>query len=130
MLLDEIASYLASQGVGTEGVDLFKSLMPDEPSNCVALYDYGGSPPAMTLGAGAAQWEEPRIQVVARATTYSAARTKIGDVFTVLHSLLNTTLSGTLYISIEAVQSPFLLDRDESGRVRCACNFHIRKVLS
>lgn len=130
MLLDEIGNYLQTQGVGTLGSTLFLSVMPDTPDDVVSVYDYGGLPPVMTLGAGAAKWEEPRIQVVARATTYSAARTKIGAVFTALHSLLNTSLSGTLYLSIEAVQSPFTLDRDTNGRVRCACNFHIRKALS
>jgi hypothetical protein len=82
------------------------------------------------MGGTAAKWEEPRIQAVARAATYSAARTKIGAIFTALHAVNNTTLSGTLYLSIEAVQSPFFLERDQSDRVKMVCNFHVRKVLS
>lgn len=129
-VLDDVGALLQTQGVGTLGTDLFLSTLPDVPDACVALYEYGGGPPQHTLGGTSAKWEEPRIQAVARATTYSAARTKIGAIFTALHAVNNTTLSGTLYLSIEALQSPFFLEKDQSSRVKMVCNFHIRKVLS
>lgn len=129
-VLDDVGAYLQTQGVGTLGTDLFLSALPDTPDAACVLYEYGGAPPQHTMGGTAAKWEEPRIQAVARAATYSAARTKIGAIFTALHAVNNTTLSGTLYLSIEAVQSPFFLERDQSDRVKMVCNFHVRKVLS
>ena len=41
----------------------------------------------------------------------------------------NQTLTSTLYLKIEAQQSPFALDRDSQERLIMSCNFLIAKVL-
>ena len=130
MLLDELATYLAAQGIGTQGVDLFNGVLPDSPPDAVALFEYGGVAPVHALGGGQAKYERPRVQVVARATTYSAARSKIETIYKLLQAVSNASLSSVRYLSIEAVQSPFLLTRDENARVVLACNFQIVKELS
>lgn len=130
MLLDELGLYLQAQGVGTLGTDLFTGTLPDAPDNAVAIYEYGGVSPVSTLGPGQAKFERPRIQVLARATTYSAARSKIETVFKLLHGLANTSLSSVRYLLVEAVQSPFFMEKDANNRVKLACNFQIHKELS
>lgn len=124
MLLDDIATYLEANSIGTVGTDLFKGDMPETPDNCVALFEYAGEPPEV-----ATDIEYPGLQVRVRNTSYSAARVKIDAVYALLHTLANTTLSGTKYLSIFAVQSsPVPLGRDSSNRVDLAQNYKVTKV--
>jgi hypothetical protein len=128
--LDELSAYLQAQGIGTAGTDIFSGIIPDSPDACVSLMEYGGVSPVHALGGGNAKFERPRVQVVARATTYSAARTKIEAVYKLLHKVTNTTLSSVRYLMIEAAQSPFFLERDSNNRVTLAVNFQVHKELS
>ena len=130
MLLDEIGNYLQAQAVGTLGTDLFTGTLPDAPDACTGLMEYGGAAPVHALGGGQAKYERPRLQVVVRATTYTAARTKIETVYKLLQALSNTTLSSVRYLSVEAVASPAFLERDANNRVKLVVNFQIHKELS
>lgn len=122
MMLNEIGTYLQSQGIGTLGTDLFLSLMPDQPDNCTALFEYAGSPPDL-------HWpgEYPGLQVRVRNASYAAGRAKIGEVFKKLHGLHEQNLSGTRYLLIKARGSPEVLKRDESNRTEWFVNFEIIK---
>jgi hypothetical protein len=123
MLLDDIATYLQSQGVGAVGTDLFNGSLPDEPDNCVALFEYAGSPPDLHWNG-----EYPGLQVRVRNTSYPAARAKIETVITKLHGLTETMLSDTRYLLIRANQSPESLGQDASNRVELVVNFSIIKT--
>ena len=121
MLLDDIADYLESQGIGTVGVDLFKGDTPEIPDNCVTIERYAGQSPGM-LG-----YEKPGLQVRVRNKIRENAEIKIKSIETLLHCLCNTTLSGTRYLSIFAQQSPTPLGRDESNRFDLVQNYIITK---
>ena len=148
MMLKEIGTYLATQNVGTVGTDIFLGLMPDQPDNCIALFEYAGSPPDLHWNG-----EYPGLQVRVRNKSYAAARTKIGEVVTALHGLYEQTLgggdgdeepvgdgdegngdggepipvTGTRYLLIKARGSPEILKRDASNRVELVLNFEIIK---
>lgn len=130
MLLDELAAYMQTNGIGTPGTDLFEGTLPDSPDAAVTLYEYGGLAPTHTIGGGAAKFERPRVQVLARATTYSAARSKIEAVYKLLDQLAGVTLSSVRYLRVEAVSSPLFLERDANNRVKMVCNFQVHKELS
>ena len=121
MLID-ISTYLKNQGVGTPGTDMFLGLMPDQPDNCIALFEYAGSPPDLHWNG-----EYPGLQVRVRNKSYAAARTKIGEVMAKLHGLYEQTLSGTRYLLIKARGSPEVLKRDNNNRVELFVNFEIIK---
>ena len=121
MLLDDIADYLETQGIGTVGVDIFKGEMSDEPSNCVAIERYAGKPPD-TLG-----YEYPGLQVRVRNTSRPDAEAKIKSIESLLHCLSNITLNGTRYLSLFAQQGPVPLGRDESNRIDLVQNYIITK---
>src|SRR5574337_2076253 len=129
MILDELGLYLQTNSIGTLGTDLFTGTLPDTPDNAVALYEYGGVTPVSTLGPGQAKFERPRVQVLVRATTYSAARSKIESIYKLLHGLANTSLSSVRYLLVEAVQSPAFMEKDTNNRVKLICNFQIHKEL-
>lgn len=121
-MLTEIGAYLAIKNVGTVGADLFLGLMPDQPDNCIALFEYAGSPPDLHWNG-----EYPGLQVRVRNTSYAAARTKIGEVAKKLHGLHEQTLSGTRYLLIKARGGPEVLKRDNNNRVEFFVNFEIIK---
>ena len=121
-MLKEIGTYLATKSIGTVGTDIFLGLMPDEPDNCIALFEYAGSPPDLHWNG-----EYPGLQVRVRNKSYAAARTKIGEAMTALHGLHEQTLSGTRYLLIKARGSPEVLKRDNNNRVELFVNFEIIK---
>jgi len=121
-MLSDISTYLKNQGVGTPGTDMFLGLMPDQPDNCIALFEYAGSPPDLHWNG-----EYPGLQVRVRGTSYEAARTKIGEVMEKLHGLHEQMLSGTRYLLIKARGSPEILKRDNNNRVELFVNFDVIK---
>ena len=152
-MLKEIGTYLQSQGIGTLGANVFLGLMPDQPDNCIALFEYAGSPPDLHWNG-----EYPGLQVRVRNKSYAAARTKIGEVMAELHGLYEQTLgageepdeddegvgeddskgggeevgeptpaTGTRYLLIKARGSPEILKRDNNNRVELFVNFEIIK---
>lgn len=128
-LLDEIGVFLASEGHGTLGVDLFLSLLPDAPDSCVAVYEMPGQGPVYVAGDVALPaWERVQLQVVARAASYPAARTKIGNVWRSLQKIGNEALSGTTYLAVQAVDSPAPLGRDHQQRELLAAHFTAWRV--
>jgi hypothetical protein len=122
VMLNEIGTYLQSQGIGTLGTNLFLGLMPDQPDNCIALFEYAGSPPDLHWNG-----EYPGLQVRVRNKSYATARTKIQEIYEELHGLHDQMLSGTRYLLIKARGSPEILKRDENNRVELFINFEIIK---
>jgi hypothetical protein len=134
MILDDITDYLSSGGVGTVGTNLFKGFLPESPDAATVVYETGGSAPvhAMNPLAGQAVVELPSVQVVCRdvAYEYATARATAHSVFKLLSGLPTRSINGTAYKWGAARQSPFLMGRDEAGRVLIACNYDIVKEVS
>jgi len=132
-LLDEVATYLQDTvSAGTIGTSLFKGIMPTTPDVCVAVYEYGGLAPDHGFGTAAISVEYPRIQIVVRgaAQDYDGPRDRAETIYQALAKVANTTLSSTQYLSIDPIQSPFLLRRDANGRVEIVFNCQVIKGLS
>jgi hypothetical protein len=96
--------------------------MPDEPDNCIALFEYAGSPPDLHWAG-----EYPGLQVRVRNKSYAAGRAKIEEVVAELHGAHELTLNGTRYLLIKARGSPEVLKRDNNNRVELFVNFEIIK---
>lgn len=129
-VLEDLGTYGAAQGLGTLGTDIFLGDFPDRPDALSALFEYTGAAPlqlmSSQLSPGALSF--PRIQVRTRALTYAAARAKAVDWQRKLHWLGPTTLSGTRYENIRALQSePFPLRVDANGRQEFAANYEVFK---
>ncbi len=122
MLLDDIVSHLQTEGVGTVGVDMFKGLLPDQPDNCTALFEYAGSPPDLHWNG-----EYPGLQVKVRNKSYAAGRVKIESVITKLHGLTEQVIGTTRYLLVRANQSPESLGRDANNRNEWVVNFTVIK---
>lgn len=130
-MVEEIGTFLAAAGVGTLGTDLFIDNMPDSPDTCVAVIEsIVGLPPTRTLGSGLPVTEMPRFQVYARAASKTTAHAKAKAAWDALEVVADQTLSGTRYERIEALQSPFLLKRDDADRWVFLANFQAHRVYS
>ena len=121
-MLTDIGTYLKNQGIGTPGTDIFLGLMPDQPDNCIALFEYAGSPPDLHWNG-----EYPGLQVRVRDASYTAGRARIDKIYRLLHGLYEEELGGTRYLLIKARGSPEVLKRDASNRVEFFINFEIIK---
>ncbi|HHV98601.1 MAG TPA: hypothetical protein GXX36_03350 [Clostridiaceae bacterium] len=122
MMLNEIGAYLQSQGIGTLATDLFLGQMPEEPDNCIALFEYAGNPPDLHWNG-----EYPGLQVRVRNKSYAAGRAKIQQIYGLLHGLHGQVLSGTRYLLIKARGNPEVLQRDENNRIEFFVNFEVIK---
>lgn len=120
MILDEVEAHLASNGVSSP---IFKALMPDAPDDALCLYEYAGGPPRFAHDGQA--WENLRVQVVSRATSYPAARAAAQNVYDALNGLSNRAIGGHDYLWAGALQSPFSLGRDDNSRHRIIINFEL-----
>lgn len=124
-MLEDIAGYLAAEGLGTLGTDLFLGLLPDQPDSCVALYAYPGRPPAWEHDGPQPALRYPRLQVLTRDPSYVAAESLARDASAALCALVNRPLGATTYGRVTPLQEPFPLERDASGRVLFTCNYEI-----
>jgi len=137
MILDELARHLQDNGIGTVGTNIFKSYSPNKPDSLLIIYETGGERPQDTFGStNVAAWENPRIQIISRSTEYQFARNKAESAFRVLIGIANQTIkassldSGSFYLRVNAIQSPFRLGIDENSRNLVACNFAVMKTIS
>ena len=132
MLLDDIADYLSTQGVGTVATDLFKSIMPDAPDDCIALFESGGHDPLHTMGAQAGQavLERPTLQVLCRSSRYDSARALALQVDQVLNGARDLTINGISYQWIVARHPPIQLGRDANNRHEISCNYDIAREMA
>lgn len=122
MVLDDIATILSDNGMGVS----YKDYMPTAPDSVVSIYSAGGQGPTHTMQAPHVL-EEPRIQVLCRASSLQEAHTTARGIYTVLTGLRNTDVSGVRYHWIDATQEPFLSVRDQNARFTVACNYTIKK---
>lgn len=122
MMLDDIAFYLSSHGIGTVGVNIFEGARPPTPNQLVALYQYAGEVPALIRGI---KMEYPGLQVWSRATTEPLAITLLDSVVDALHGLTEYSTAYARYLCIEARSSPMDMGADANGRLEYVVNFRV-----
>lgn len=136
--LEDVASLITAAGAGTLNVDTFLSTAASVPAGVgpyTLLVETGGmglerlhSDDVGVLNAPA--YERPGMQITVRATSYVTARTRARAVFDAVDGVFNTTINGTRYLEIIALQRPFDMGPDDSKRVRLAFNILGYKALS
>ena len=126
MLLDEISTYLVSQGVGVAGSTaswtVFKGIEPNTPEKCITLFETGG---LENEGHHDTPVDRPTFQVRVRADSYgySTARVKLGAARTALENIGNITLSSWKYVHVQAIGEAASLGYDENQLPRLVLNF-------
>lgn len=122
MLIDDIATYLVAEGVGTIGTDIFKGFQPPEPTECLVIIPTGGLAPDPDL----VGIKDPTIQILTRAATISAAMALAEAAYDALHGLANTTLGSTYVMYCKALQEPTSIGQDDNSNFEISCNYLLK----
>jgi len=137
MILDEIAKLITDNTTKAAGTDLFKSFMHSESQDSATfIFETQGIAPTRTFGSSDPAFENASIQIIDRSSDYQIARNSAETVFKLLDRQVNTTLlpaagtTGTLYLSIDAQQSPFSIGTDDNDRFQISHNYIVKKELS
>ena len=128
MLLTEIAAYLQAEGLGTLNTSIFFSL-PDTPDNVIVVYQNPGETGYHVRGRANPVIELPRFQIVVRDKSAANAYVRCERIYRALDGV-SGVLAGVGYLRIAALQPPFFLNSDESGRTSVTNNYRVSKELS
>lgn len=110
-LISDIADYLATQGLGTVATDIFESYLPDSVDSAIGVFDTGGLKPDTYLPT-----KEPTFQILIRAVTYTAGKSKLDSVRSALHRVANQTIGSTYFYFIHAISEGGHLGRNPETR--------------
>jgi len=137
MILDEIAKLIVDSTTMALGTNIFKGFENNRAQDTATfVHETQGAAPTRIFASSTPAWENPRIQIVDRSSDYQTGRDASELNYKILQGQVNVTLkpsssaSGTTYLTIDPVQSPFYLGLDDSDRHTFACNYQIFKSLS
>lgn len=122
MMLDDIATLLQTEGLGTVGTTIFKGHRPPTPDQCLTLYQYAGNPPRLVQGA---RYEYPGLQVWARSQDPSLPISMLEAVIDALHGITDYQTAYARYLIFVARQSPEAMGQDDLGRTEYVVNFRV-----
>lgn len=117
-LINDIASYLQTAGIGTLGTNLFASYMPDSVDTAVCVLDTGGVMPDPDIPT-----KSPTIQIFIRSADYATGKTKVDLVRATLHQLANTQVGSTYIYYCLAQSEGGHIGRNERGLDEFSMNF-------
>ena len=118
----------AGTSASTTG-NVFASRLPHTPATAIVVLQSPGGPPQHSF-TGGVPFEQPRVQVIVRSTSYATAESYAQTIWDGLDGIANSTTvssSGPRYVEISALQSPFDLGRDDNEWARIACNYQVKK---
>lgn len=126
-MLQDISTFLTALGtVGSESANppsIIQGFLPEGPDQLLALFALPGRKPERTMGGRSV--EQPQLNIIARAETYTDAETLINRVFNALDGY-SGEINGTRYLFIEALHQPWDIGEDESDRNQFSVAFHIK----
>lgn len=124
----EIATKLATDGIGVVTVDLFNGYMPDAPHNLVAVYSRPGRDPIRTFAKTIVALQ-PNLSVVVRNQDYETGYIKAVAIRSSLQSF-NGLIGSVKYGDITMMGDIFDLGTDENLRWLFTLNFRTIKDAS
>jgi len=128
--LDEIAAWLATEGVGIPGQSLFLSsaaIPPNGDGPYLSLKETGGTGSTRIQNKASAATHRPTAQVSVRAKDYTEARAMAAAAHDALDGIFNQNLAGVWYVSVTARQLPTDAGSDDVGRAMVVFNIDAEK---
>lgn len=130
MIVEDIGSYLQTNGLGTLSVDLFLHVAPDKPDESMSVVEYSSDPPDYIHDKQKVEVEYPRVQISCRSIHPEVGRLLAEKVYQLLMAIHNEVIGTTRYLWVMPVDSPAMVGRDENGRFITTVNFRVSKELS
>lgn len=118
-LISDIADYLATNGLGTVGTDIFYSYVPDIDANVIAVLDTGGAQPSVDIGS----LKNPTFQIFIRNSSYATGKSKLDSVRSLLHQKIETTIGSTYFLNCFAQSEGGHVGRNERDQDEFSINF-------
>lgn len=117
--LDQLALYLAAEGLGTAGRDILVNVEPADVEKGILLRQFGGGRIADYHGGGPRRLE---FQGVFRASVYSEALRLAEQVIDAL-TLRQRQLGDTWFFGVDPMHEPIPFGREASGTYTFVVNF-------
>lgn len=105
--------------------DLFISITPTTPDDCVTVIDTTGSSPDTTLANDLCR--NPSLQIRVRNNDYRVGWDLANNILEVLHGRANETWNTTLYMVILAMSEVGYLGMDDNNRHLFSINFNLKR---
>lgn len=130
MMLKDIGQYLQENGCGETGKDIFLARRPDQPVECITLYEYQGQPGNQIAGT-----ETPGLQVCVRTKRYPDGYAKLKQAHKALKEIgfedgelpEGIVVNDTRYFRVQPAISGLIQDRDENGNFLLKRSYYITK---
>lgn len=120
MIVDDVAAYLAQQGLGIIGTSIFQWFAPNVAGTSITLTPTGGS------GDAKHQYDNPTFQVRVRGADSAAVGATAGQIFTLLQSHRGALVVGGPYVVDMQSGVPASMGRDALGRDELVINVRCR----
>lgn len=118
MVSVEIAEFLEDNSIGTVGANIFYSRLPDQPDNCIAVYDTGGIAPNRYVPIA-----QPTFQIIIRNKAYATGKAIAESIVALLDRRMNEEIGGTYFYSIFLMGEPAHIGADKKDRDEFSMNF-------
>jgi hypothetical protein len=121
---NDVAAYLESESLGTLGSNLFVASEPADPSSAltVTLYDTGGA-----LGESYAGYQDPTIQVRARAVSYTVAYERLQAIKALLLPTYGFNYGDWHYTGFWLINDIANIGRDDRDRFLLTLNLRLMR---
>jgi hypothetical protein len=124
MIGEAFMGYLAAEGYGTVGDDLFLGFQPDSPDNCITIYDT--SPPVLPESQGL-QVDNMTCQILVRNEDYLQASDTVQSIHKGIVGFSGTM--GEFAVTMVFVdQAPASIGLDEKGRAEWSAHYRFRVI--
>lgn len=122
-LIDEIAQYLAANGIGTLGTNIFEGDMPTTPDACICIYETTGLAAEHDI-----PLHSPSFQVMIRNTELDLGQAVAFSIRNLLHNQYNLQFAtnGTYVYSCNLIAEGGHIGRDDNGRDLFSLNFQCK----
>lgn len=116
---EEIVTYLAAQGLGTKGTDLFVDFYaPGRAGTVTVVRSTGG----LHAHAGL-PWSQPSVQVMVRSEDYDTAASQAAKIHNLLHGMVKVDVTHHHILTSEAFGLPQSIGRDAQDRSEVSANY-------
>jgi hypothetical protein len=122
--IEDIGTYLQTQGKGTLGTSIFYEEFSLSSPNCILLIDQPGLPSITTLGKGMTL-RKPELGVRVRNQNDDTAHAKADEIYNLLHLKTNTVIGSTRFKKIKCIAEPFYLSKDPNNNHIWSINFNL-----
>lgn len=120
-IIDDVANYLASNGIGTLGVNIFEGFLPQGVDQAVAVIKTGGDRPNIDLPV-----EHPSFQILIRNIEYDTGEAVFNKIRDLLHNQYNMQFqngSSIYFYYCRLRADGGFIGKDAKGRDSWSMNF-------